>query len=55
MMSAPLYAASRAISGNMPSWQMMSDSLLPLGPSHTGMPRLPGSQGSTGTHGCSLR
>ena len=27
----------------------------PLGPSHTGMPRLPGSHGSTGTHGCILR
>jgi hypothetical protein len=49
MISAPLYAHSRAISGNMPSWQMISASLQPLGPSMTGMPTLPGSHGSTGT------
>jgi hypothetical protein len=55
MISAPLYVASRAISGNMPSWQMMSASLQPFGPSHTGTPTLPGSHGSTGTQGCSLR
>jgi len=55
MISAPLYAHSRAISGNMPSWQMISASLEPFGPSQTGIPRLPGSQGSTGTQGWSLR
>ena len=50
MISAPLYAHSRAISGNMPSWQMISASLQPLGPSTTGTPRSPGAHGSTGTH-----
>ena len=55
MMSAPLYAHSRAISGNIPSWQMISPSRLPRGPSQTGMPTSPGSQGSTGTQGCSFR
>ena len=55
MISAPLYAHSRLISGNMPSWQMISASLQPLGPSHTGMPTFPGSHGSTGIQGCNLR
>src|SRR6267143_3015605 len=46
MISAPLWAHSRAISGNMPSWQMISAIFAPFGPSTTGMPILPGSQGS---------
>ena len=31
------------------------DSFAPFGPSITGMPRSPGSHGSTGTQGCILR
>ena len=34
------------------SWVPMR---LPFGPSQTGMPRSPGSHGSTGIQGCSLR
>ena len=48
-------AAGRDISGNIPSWQMISPSLQPYGPSITGIPRSPGSHGSTGTQGWSLR